>query len=206
MGLKMASGTLGFVFMRCILSVVGILLLPLTAVAQQPVWPLKKPSELMVVQDPPKVVPRVLDGATPDNTRLLVSLGRQRAFLLVGDEVAVDTPVSTGKRRAMTPVGDFTIIEKSATHSSNLHGDFVDAEGRTVRTGVSTRIDPAPSGTKFQAVPVQNFMRLTAEGLSLHAGRVPGYRATDQTVRLPADIAPLIFQRVKNGTPVKIEE
>ncbi len=192
--------------MRCIVTVVGILLLPLMAVAQQPVMLLKKPSELMVVQDPPKVVPRVLDGATPDNTRLQISLGRQRAFLLVGDEVAVDTPVSTGKSRALTPSGDFTISEKSATHSSNLHGDFVDEQGRTVRSGVSARIDPAPSGTKFQSVPVQNFMRLTAEGLSLHAGHLRGYRATDQTVRLPADIAPLIFQRVKIGTPVKIEE
>jgi hypothetical protein len=206
MGLKMASGTLGFVLMSCISRVLGILLFPLMAVAQQPAPTLKKPSELMAVQDPPKVVPRVLDGATPENTSLLVSLSRQRAFLLVGDEVAVDTPVSTGKRRAMTPSGDFAITEKSATHSSNLHGEFVDEHGRTVRTGVSARIDPAPSGTKFQAVAVQNFMRLSAEGLSLHAGRLPGYRASDQTVRLPADIAPLIFQRVKVGTPVVIED
>lgn len=186
--------------------VFAMLLLPLMALAQQPPNALKKPSDLIAVQDPPKVVPRVLDKATPENTRVTVSLGRRRAFLLVGDEVAIDTPVSTGKQRAMTPTSEFVILEKAATYSSNLHGDFVDAQGRAVRTGVSARLDPAPSGTKFQAVAVQNFMRLTPEGLSLHAGRLPGYPSTDTTVRLPSDIAPLIFQRVKNGTPVKIEE
>ena len=202
----MASGTLGFVFMPRVMPVLGVLLLPLLAVAQQATPAMKRPADLILAQDPPKVVPRVLDKATPDNTRVMVSLGRQRAVLFVGDEVAVDTPVSTGKRRAMTPPGDFEILEKAATHSSNLHGDFVDAQGRVVRAGVSARLDPAPSGTKFQAVPVQNFLRLTGEGLSLHAGRLPGYPSTDMSVRLPADIAPLIFQRVKNGTPVKIEE
>ena len=186
--------------------VFAMLLLPLIALAQQPPATLKKPSDLIVIQDPPKVVPRVLEKATPENTRLTVSLGRQRAFLLVGDEVAIDSPVSTGKQRAITPTGEFTILEKAATYSSNSHGDFVDAQGRSVRTGVSARLDPAPSGTKFQAVAVQNFMRLTPEGLSVHAGRLPGYPSTDTTVRLPSDIAPLIFQRVKNGTPVKIEE
>jgi hypothetical protein len=49
-------------------------------------------------------------------------------------------------------------------------------------------------------------MALNGEGLALHAGRLPGYPAADTAVRLPAEIAPLIFQRVQQGTPVKIEE
>jgi lipoprotein-anchoring transpeptidase ErfK/SrfK len=167
---------------------------------------LRSPSELKSVQDPPKVVPRVVDQAKPENTRIVVSLGRQRAYLYVGDEVAIDTPVSTGKRRGQTPVGAYSVVDKAATHSSNLHGDFVDAEGRVVRAGVSTRIDAAPSGTVFRPDAVQYHMALNAEGLALHAGRLPGYPAADTAVRLPADIAPLIFQRVQNGTPVEIEE
>jgi hypothetical protein len=75
-----------------------------------------------------------------------------------------------------------------------------------VRAGVSTRIDAAPSGTTFQPSEVRYFLRLTAEGLALHAGRVPGYPAADTAVRLPPDIAPLFFQRVQAGTPVKIED
>ena len=164
------------------------------------------PSELIVVQDPPKVVPRVLDRAKPDNTRLTVSIARQRAYLLVDGEVAIDTPVSTGKRRGLTPAGEYSIISKSATHRTNMHGDFIDKAGRVLRSGVSTRIDSAPSGTTFRVVPVKYFMQLTPEGLALHAGRLPGFPSADTAVRLPADIAPLIYQRVKTGTPVKIEE
>jgi len=177
-----------------------------TWAAAQEVPELKPPAELLAVQDPPKVVPRVLDRAQPDNTRVTVSLGRQRAYLYVDDEVAIDTPVSTGKERGRTPAGEYEILEKSTTQRSKLHGDFVDAEGSVVRSGVSTRIDAAPSGTTFAVVPVKYFLRLTAEGLALHAGRLPGYPAADTAVRLPADIAPLIYQRVKKGTPVKIEE
>jgi lipoprotein-anchoring transpeptidase ErfK/SrfK len=168
--------------------------------------PLKSPAELIAVQDPPKVVPRVLDRAQPDNTKIVVSLGRQRAYLQVEDEVAIDAPVSTGKRRGQTPVGDYAIMEKAARQSSNLHGDFVDARGRVVRAGVSTRVDAAPSGTVFRPVEVRHFMRLAPDGLALHAGRLPGYPAADTAVRLPSDIAPLFFQRVRVGTPVTIIE
>lgn len=183
------------------------LCMPVLCVAQDPGGvQMKELGELVLVQEPPRVVPRVLDRATPDNTRITVSLGRQRAYLLVGDEVAIDTPVSSGKRRGQTPAGDFTILEKSVTHRSSLHGDFVDGGGRIIRSGVSTRIDAAPSGTVFRPVPVNHYMRLNDAGLSLHAGRLPGYPAADTGVRLPADIAPLFYQRVKTGTPVLIED
>lgn len=167
---------------------------------------IKVPSELILVQDPPKVVPRVLEQAGPDNTRIVVSLGRQRAYLYVGDEVAIDTPVSSGKRRGQTPTGDFTVVEKSASHLSNWHGDFVDADGQAVRHGVSTRIDAAPSGTTFRVVPAEYYLKLNDEGLALHAGRLPGYPSADTAVRLPPGIAPLVFQRVSPGAAVRIEE
>jgi len=161
---------------------------------------------IILSQDPPKVVPRVLDRAKMENTRVEISLGRQRAYLLVEDEVAIDTPVSTGKRRGQTPVGQFLIENKRTAQSSPLHGDFVDALGRVVRAGVSTRIDAAPSGTTFKVVPMAYFMQLNHEGLSLQAGRLPGYPAADTAVRLPVDIAPLIYQLVRPGTSVMIEE
>ncbi len=167
---------------------------------------IRGPGELIVAQDPPKVVPRVLDRATPENTRIVVSLGRQRVYLYVEEEVAIDAPVSTGKRRGQTPTGDFSVKEKATEQSSNLYGDFVDREGNAVRHGASTRIDAAPSGTTFRPVPVRYFLRLDDDGLALHAGRLPGYPSADRAVRLPAYIAPLIFQRVKQDTPVKIED
>ena len=160
--------------------------------------------EMLLTQEPPKVVPRLLDGANPEQASIHVSLGRQRAYLSIGNEVAIDTPVSTGKPRAMTPKGEFTVLEKQTTHSSRLFGEFVDAEGRTVRSAVSTRTDAAPGGTTFRALPVQYYLRLNERGTALHAGPLLGYPAADASVWLPSDIAPLFFQRVKVGTPVKI--
>ncbi len=164
-----------------------------------------KPSqELPAPQEPPKVVPRLLDGADPSRASIHVSLGRQRAYLSIGNEVAIDTPVSTGKPRAKTPRGDFVVEEKKSSHSSRFFGEYVDAESRPVRSAVSTRTDAAPSGTTFRAVPVEYYLKLNDAGLALHAGPLPGHPATDAAVWLPADIAPLFFQRVKVGTPVRI--
>ncbi len=216
MGLKMASGTLtcGQLPRRMrlppiILPALLLAFLPARAHAEDeaPQAKLPKPAvELISKQDPPRVVPRVLDRATPENTSITVSLARQRAFFFVGNEVAIDSPVSTGKRRGLTPLGDFTILEKATDFRSNLYGDFVDQSGRVLRRGVSTRIDSAPSGTRFRGAPMNYFMRLTEAGLGLHVGVLPGYPASHGSIRLPAEIAPLIYQRVKVGTPVKVEE
>src|SRR5438067_3733583 len=71
--------------------------------------PMRKAGELISRQDKPNVTPRVYDKLTPDNARVLVSLSKQRAYLLSGDEVAIDTPISSGKATGMTPTGKFTI-------------------------------------------------------------------------------------------------
>ncbi|MGB8353379.1 MAG: L,D-transpeptidase family protein [Chthoniobacteraceae bacterium] len=167
--------------------------------------PMKHASELINKQDPPKVVPRLMDTATPDNTHVIVSLSKQRAYLLVGDEIALDTPISSGKRAGMTPNGNFKVLEKDPNHFSNIFGSFVDSGGRTVRGGVSLKIDSAPSGTHYVGAPMKWFMRLTEDGVGMHVGILPGYAASHGCVRLPADIAPLIYAKVKVGTPVEID-
>ncbi len=96
----------------------------------------KKAAELIKKQDPPKVIPRVLERTTPDNISIYISLSKQRAYFRVGDEIAVDTPISSGKRAGMTPAGNYTILEKDADHRSSLYGDFVNPRtGRVVRAG-----------------------------------------------------------------------
>jgi lipoprotein-anchoring transpeptidase ErfK/SrfK len=50
------------------------------------------------------------------------------------------------------------------------------------------------------------FMRLTEKGVGMHVGILPGYPASHGCVRLPEAIAPLIYQKVKIGTPVVIEQ
>ena len=165
---------------------------------------MKKASELIHKQEPPKIAPRVLDRLTPDNAQVMVSLSKQRAYLMLGGgEIAIDTPVSTGKAAGMTPTGSFKVQEKDANHHSNVYGNFVDRQGRVVRGGVSTRIDSAPSGTRFDGAPMKWFMRVS-EGVGMHVGILPGYPASHGCVRMPTDIAMMFFKKVKVGTPVEI--
>ncbi len=121
-----------------------------------------------------------------------------------GEEIALDTPISSGKRAGMTPTGDFKILEKDPDHRSSVYGNFVDSKGRVVRAGVSTKIDSAPAGTHYVGAPMDWFCRFTWEGVGMHVGILPGYPASHGCVRLPKEIAPLIYQKVKTGTPVKI--
>jgi len=164
----------------------------------------KPASELISKQAKPQTVPRVLEKATQDTTRVYISLGKQRAYLLVGDEVAIDSPISSGKRAGMTPKGSFTVMEKDADHRSSVYGNFVNSSGQVVRAGVSTRIDSAPSGTHYVGASMKWFMRLTDQGVGMHVGILPGYPASHGCVRMPEEMAKMFYDRVKIGTPVVI--
>jgi lipoprotein-anchoring transpeptidase ErfK/SrfK len=162
------------------------------------------PQQLIAKQAPPVVNNSVLAQMTPDNASVLVSLSRQRAYAYAGNQLAIDTPISSGKKAGFTPTGNFTIMEKDPNHRSNIYGNFVDSKGRVVRAGVSARIDSAPSGTHYQGAPMFYFMRLTSEGVGMHIGILPGYPASHGCIRMPAEIAPQIYARVKIGTPVQV--
>lgn len=164
---------------------------------------MRKAKELIKKQDPPKINKDMESLITPDNSRVLVSIGKQRAYLMMGDEVYIDTPISSGKRAGMTPTGSFKVTEKDKDHRSSLYGDFVDRKGRVVRGGISTRVDSAPSGTRYVGAPMKFFCRF-AGAVGMHVGILPGYPASHGCVRLPANIAPLIYEKVKIGTPVEV--
>lgn len=161
-------------------------------------------SELIGKQEPPKITPRVLEQITPDTASILISLSKQRAYLLLDGEIAVDTPISSGKKSRMTPQGRFSVLEKDKDHRSSVYGAFVDRQGRIVRGGVSTRIDSAPSGTHYAGAPMLFFLRLTENGVGMHVGILPGYPASHGCVRLPAEIAPIFYEKTKVGTPAEI--
>ena len=162
------------------------------------------PQQLIAKQPPPVVNNNVLGQMTPDNASVLVSLSRQRAYVYAGTQLAIDTPISSGKKAGFTPTGNFTIIQKDPNHRSNIYGNFVDSRGRVVRAGVSARIDSAPSGTHYEGAPMFFFMRLTSEGVGMHIGILPGYPASHGCIRMPAEIAPLFYAHVKLGTPVQV--
>jgi len=147
---------------------------------------------------------RLLEQVTPDNSRVRVSLSKQRAYLLLRDEIVIDSPISSGKRARMTPSGSFHVLEKDKEHHSSVYGDFKDASGRTVRSGVSSRIDSAPSGTHFVGAAMTWFMRLTDDGVGMHVGILPGYPASHGCVRMPSQAAEMFYNHVKVGTPVVV--
>jgi lipoprotein-anchoring transpeptidase ErfK/SrfK len=165
---------------------------------------MRKASAYISRQEPLKVNQSVLKQATPDNVHVRVSLPKQRAYLMVGEEIAADSPISSGKTGHGTPRGHFNVMEKDPDHRSSLYGDFVDSSGRVVRAGISAKIDSAPSGTHYVGAPMRWFMRLTGEGVGMHVGILPGYPASHGCIRMSPDGAKLFYDTVKVGTPVDV--
>src|SRR5947209_2512286 len=165
---------------------------------------MKKANELISKQVPMKINQKLLAEATPDKTRIVVSIPKQRAYLMIGDEIVIDEPISSGKRGHETPRGHFSVMEKDPNHHSSLYGDFVDRSGRIVRGGVSAHIDSAPSGTHFAGAAMKWFLRLTGEGVGMHIGILPGYPASHGCVRESVDGAKLFYDHAKVGTPVEV--
>jgi lipoprotein-anchoring transpeptidase ErfK/SrfK len=166
--------------------------------------PMRKASDLIRRQEPVKINQALLKEATPDNVHVVISLPKQRAFLMTGDQIVIDSPISSGKRGHSSPTGHFSVLEKDPNHRSNIYGDFVDRSGRTVRAGVSAKIDAAPSGTHYVGASMKWFMRLTAEGVGMHIGILPGYPASHGCIRMPSDGAKLFYDHVKVGTPADV--
>jgi lipoprotein-anchoring transpeptidase ErfK/SrfK len=165
---------------------------------------MKQPTGYISRQSPPEVNRRLEALINQNNSYVIVSLSKQRAYLMVDQEIYIDTPISSGKRAGSTPLGDFKITEKDIDHRSSIYGDFVDSRGRVVRSGVSTKVDSAPSGTRYRGAPMKYFCRLTNSGVGMHVGILPGYPASHGCIRLPAEIAPLIYGKVKLGTRVSV--
>jgi lipoprotein-anchoring transpeptidase ErfK/SrfK len=166
--------------------------------------PMRKASAYISRQPPLKVNQSLLRQATPDNVHVVVSLPKQRAYLMIGEQIVADSPISSGKPGHSTPTGNFSVLEKDPDHRSTIYGDYVDSSGRVVRAGISAKIDSAPSGTHYVGAPMTWFMRLTGEGVGMHVGILPGYAASHGCIRMPSDGAKLFYDNVKVGTPVNV--
>jgi lipoprotein-anchoring transpeptidase ErfK/SrfK len=167
--------------------------------------PMRSAVDLIKRQAPLQVDQGLLARMSPDDVHIIVSLEKQRAYLMVGEQVVVDSPISSGKRGHTSPSGSMKVLEKDPNHHSSLYGDFVDSSGRIVRAGVSLHIDAAPSGTHFQGAEMKWFMRLTDEGVGMHVGILPGYPASHGCIRMPSDGAKLFYDHVRVGTPVEVQ-
>src|SRR6266540_3697201 len=64
---------------------------------------IRKASDLIRRQEPVKINQSLLKEATPDNVHVVVSLPKQRAFLMIGEQIVIDSPISSGKRGTLRP-------------------------------------------------------------------------------------------------------
>jgi lipoprotein-anchoring transpeptidase ErfK/SrfK len=134
--------------------------------------------------------------------RVEIDLQQQRAFLVRGRRVVMESPISSGRYGHLTDTGSFKVIEKERSHSSTIYGKIVDASGRTIiaDADVDMRV---PRGCKFVPAPMPWFMRFHgADGI--HAGYLPGYPASHGCVRMPEQLAIAFYQAVDVGTPVTV--
>lgn len=121
-----------------------------------------------------------------------------------GDDVALDYPVSTGMTSHPTPAGSYSILEKIADKRSNLYGQVFDANGNVVDANADSRQAKIPPGGEFLGAAMPYWMRLTWTGIGMHVGEVPRYPASHACIRGQSDIVPVVYSKVRVGTPVTI--
>lgn len=136
-------------------------------------------------------------------TRVEIRLAEQRIYFMQGDVVVGEGPVSTGRPGFATPPGSYKVLVKEQLHYSNLYGEFVDSNGRTVNASAEAG-DPVPKGLTYRPSPMPWFLRISDTGMGLHQGWLPGYAASHGCIRLPRKLAPLIFPAIPVGCPVII--
>lgn len=137
--------------------------------------------------------------------KIVVSISRQRAWFYKGKKVVGESSVSTGRKGFDTPPGTYKVTEKDQDHRSNLYGNYVDADGDVVKRNVAVRKDPRPPGATFVGTKMPYFMRFTG-GYGLHAGYIPGYRASHGCIRMPQAMAARFFNGADIGTTVVVKQ
>jgi len=107
---------------------------------------------------------------------IVVSLTDQRLYAYHEKQLLAWSNISSGRPGRETPTGSYTVSEKDIDHHSSLYDN----------------------------ASMPYFMRLTDDGLGLHAGFLPGYPASHGCVRMPLGMAKELYDRVDPGTRVQI--
>jgi lipoprotein-anchoring transpeptidase ErfK/SrfK len=141
-------------------------------------------------------------GQNENPFRVEIDLQQQRAYLIRGRQVVMESPISSGRYGHLTETGSFKVIEKELNHHSSIYGKIVDAYGRTVVADADVDMK-VPRGGRFIPAPMRYFMRFHgADGM--HSGYLPGYPASHGCVRMPEQLAVAFFNAVEVGTPVRV--
>jgi lipoprotein-anchoring transpeptidase ErfK/SrfK len=167
-----------------------------------------EPTPALQAQEEP-APPEVLWEWNGDGRRvshIWIDVDEQRARFYHGAEQIGWTMIASGLKTHPTPVGKFAVMEKKSDKRSNLYGKIFNAKGRVVNSDAKYGRDPIPPGGRFQGAKMPYFMRLTYDGIGLHAGRIPipGFPASHGCIRMPGEVAPLLYRHVELGTPVTV--
>lgn len=112
----------------------------------------------------------------PVHYRVVFDLKEQRCYLFNGGRVATQSMICSGHAESPTPVGVFRIAAK--VHSGRVSSHY--------------------------KIPMPYWIGLENSKVAIYAGRVPGYPETEGDIRLPIEMARLVFHATSVGTPVEI--
>jgi len=110
-------------------------------------------------------------------TKVVVDLVTQMAYVFRGDALIGATTISSGKEGKETPLGIWPVLQKQKFHRSRKYND----------------------------APMPFMQRLDEYGIALHGGNNPGYPASHGCVRLPLKFAEKLYSLTKVGSVVVIE-
>ncbi|GAA3904962.1 hypothetical protein GCM10022276_24450 [Sphingomonas limnosediminicola] len=110
-------------------------------------------------------------------TRIVVDLLTQMAYVYRGDKLVGASTVSSAKRGMVTPLGFWSILEKRPFYRSK----------------------------KYDNAPMPFMQRIDGYGIAFHGGNNPGYPASHGCIRLPMKFAEKLYGLTKVGSKVVIE-
>ena len=141
-------------------------------------------------------------------TSVRIALAEQKARIFKDGEQVGWTYVATGLSGRSTPTGTFHVMEKVADKRSNRWGVIVNSSGSTIDGEARAGREAVPAGGRFVGAPMPHWMRLTGYGIGMHGGPIPnpGRPASHGCIRLPFEMAGILFNHVEVGTPVVITQ
>ena len=139
----------------------------------------------------------------PGAPKIVVHIGKQRAYFFKGKALVGETTVSTGKPGFSTPPGQYRVVWKNEDHISSRFGDYVDDYGNVAKSNVDSRKDRRPPGTHFDGARMPYAMFFKG-GYAMHQGYVPPYAASHGCIHMYDSDLKDLFSHVSLGTPVKV--
>ena len=116
------------------------------------------------------------DVESDGDSRVIVSLSDQLAYLYRGNELVAVSTISSGREEHPTPTGIFNVHYKTPMHRS----------------------------VKYENAPMPFAQFFDEYGTAFHAGQLPGHPASHGCVRLPAKFAAKLYTVTDVGTTVLI--